>query len=327
MRRDSECAWSIVARDGEFRRALAALRDGEFQGVALVGDSGVGKSTLARMLAKSVESVGWTVRFALGTQTGSAVPLGAFSRVVSLGVAHEPALMLAAAHKTLEQDENLVVVVDDAQLLDPLSATLVSQLAASRSARLIVTIRSGEPVFDAVTALIKERLLLTVHVDPFTREQTAELAGAVLGGVVEARLVDELFERSGGNLVLLRGLLSAGRESGALVCVEGCWRLRGALQADRELYELLGFRLQSLTPEELEVVEVLATAELLEWEILRSICDAGAAARLEHRGLIQLLADGSQTLAQLNDPVIGEAALRHAGVVRSRQLNGQLAQA
>ncbi|GFG95640.1 hypothetical protein MTIM_15190 [Mycobacterium timonense] len=184
----------------------------EFHGVALVGDSGVGKSTLARMLAKTVESAGRTVRFALGTQTGHAVPLGAFSRVVS-GVAHEPAIMLAAAHNTLGQDKNLVVVVDDAQLLDPLSATLVNQLAAGGGARLIVTIRSGEPVLDAVTALLKERLLLTVHVDPFSPEQTALLAGAVLGGPVDFRLVDELFKSSAGNPLLLRGFLLAGRKA------------------------------------------------------------------------------------------------------------------
>ncbi|MGV0554889.1 AAA family ATPase, partial [Mycobacterium kansasii] len=131
-------AWPVVGRDVELRRSLGALSNGEFQGVALVGDSGVGKSTLARMLAKTVESAGRTVRFALGTQTGRAVPLGAFSRAVSLGVAHEPAIMLAAAHHTLSQDKNLVVVVDDAQLLDPLSATFVNQLAAGRSAKLIV---------------------------------------------------------------------------------------------------------------------------------------------------------------------------------------------
>jgi DNA-binding CsgD family transcriptional regulator len=316
-----------VARDVEFRQALAALNNGEFQGVALVGDSGVGKSTLARMLAKSAAAGGRAVRFALGTQTGGAVPLGAFSRGVTLEPAHEPALMLAAAHKTLGRDENLVVVVDDAQLLDPLSATLVNQLAASGSARLIVTIRLGEPVLDAVTALLKERMLLTVHIDPFTREQTGVLAGAVLGGSVEPRLIDKLYDRSAGNLLLLRGLLSAGRENGALVRTDDGWQLRGPLHADRELYDLLEFRLRSLSPEELEVVEVLATAEVLEWEILRGICDADAAASLERRGLIQLVADGSHTLAQLNHPMLGEAATRCAGVVRSRQLNGMLAQA
>src|SRR5947209_2121796 len=204
----SGSTWPIVARHAEFRLALAALEhSSEFQGVALLGDSGVGKSTLARALGDAVESDGRTVRFVLGTQTGSEVPLGAFSRSVTIDAAHEPATMLAAAHETLEQDENLVVVVDDAQLLDPLSATLVHQLAADGSARLIVTIRSGDAVLDALAALLKDRLLVSVHVDPLTREQTGELASAVLGGAVESRLVEELYRRTAGNLLLLRGLL------------------------------------------------------------------------------------------------------------------------
>ncbi|MDT5232863.1 MAG: hypothetical protein QOI39_3363, partial [Mycobacterium sp.] len=46
---ESESGWPLVGRDDEVRQALAALEDdAEFRGVALVGDSGVGKSTLAR---------------------------------------------------------------------------------------------------------------------------------------------------------------------------------------------------------------------------------------------------------------------------------------
>lgn len=328
MQTGSGSTWPIVARDDDFRLALAALdHSSEFRGVALLGDSGVGKSTLARALGDAVESDGRTVRFVLGTQTGSAVPLGAFSRSVTIDSAHEPATMLAAAQATLEQEENLVVVVDDAQLLDPLSATLVHQLAAGGIARLIVTLRSGDAVLDAVIALLKERLLVSLHIDPLTREQTGELTSAVLAGAVESRLVDELYRRTAGNLLLLRGLLTAGRESGVLVRTEGGWRLRGPLRADRELYDLLEFRLRSLPPEELEAVEILAIGELLDWEILRELCDEDAVAHLERRGLIQLVADGSDTMAHLNHPVVGEAALQLAGVVRSRQLNGLLAQA
>ncbi|MGH3564313.1 MAG: AAA family ATPase, partial [Mycobacterium sp.] len=319
----------MVARDDEFRRALAALVDdgAECRGVALVGESGVGKSTLARALAETLESDGLAVRFVLGTQTGCDVPLGAFSRAVTVDAAHESAAMLAAAHTTLEREKDLVVVVDDAQLLDPLSATLVYQLAAGRSARLIVTIRSGETLLDAVSALLKERLLLPVHIDAFTRDQAGQLAHRVLDGAVEARLIDELHRRSAGNLLLLRGLLTAGRESGVLAHTEDGWQLRGPLRPDRELYDLLEFRLRSLTPEELEAVEILATGELLDWEMLGGLCDVEAAARLERRGMIQLVADGSDMVAQLNHPVIADAAIRFAGVVRSRQLNGLLAQA
>jgi ABC-type glutathione transport system ATPase component len=112
--------WPIVARDDELRQALTAFAAAEFQGVALLGDSGVGKSTLARAVADTLESQGLTLRFVLGTQTGRTIPLGALSRSVTVDSAHQPATMLAAAHKTLEQEDNLVVVVDDAQLLDPL---------------------------------------------------------------------------------------------------------------------------------------------------------------------------------------------------------------
>lgn len=322
-----ERRWPMVARHNEFRRALAALGSGtDYQGVALVGDTGVGKSTLARALGEALESDGQTVRFVLGTQTGCDVPLGAFSRSVTVDAAREPTAMLAAAHRALEGYEGLVLVVDDVQLLDPLSATLVHQLAVGGGVRLVVTIRSGEPVFDAVSGLLNERLL-TLHIDAFTAEQTGELARSVLGGAVESRLIAELQARSGGNLLFLRGLLSAGRESGVLVHTEDGWHLRGPLRADRELTDLIEFRLRSLTSPERHAVEILAVGELLDWEILSGLCDAEAVAHLEQRGLILLVADGPDLVARLHHPVIGEAAVRLAGAVRARQLNGILAQA
>ena len=189
-----------------------------------------------------------------------------------------------------------------------------------------MTIRSGDPVPDAVTALLKERLLLSLRVEAFTREQTEVLARAVLGGAVDTRLINELHDRTAGSPLLLRGLLDAGRESGVLVRTDVGWQLRGALRADRQLYDLLEFQLQSFAPEELEAVEILAAAEVLDWEILRGLCDADAVGRLERRGVIQLVADGSNTVARLNHPLVAEAAIRHAGVVRTRQLNSMLAQ-
>nr|WP_185746571.1 LuxR family transcriptional regulator [Mycolicibacter terrae] len=322
---ESASAWPIVGRDDELRKAMAALGpDSELQGVALVGDSGVGKSTLARALGARLTAAGRTVRFVLGTQTGRDVPLGAFSRSVTVDASCEPAAMLAMAHRNLAATQNPVIVVDDAQLLDPLSATLVYQLAAEGTAQVIVVIRSGETLLDAVTALLKEQLVLNMHINPFTREQTGELARRVLGGVVSPQVIKRLHDRSGGSPLYLRGLLRAGQEDGVLVQDEYGWQLKGSLHADYELSVLLGFRLQTLRPEELEALEILAIAELLDWEVFRELCSPEAVSGLERHRLVTLTSDSGGTLVQVTHPVFGEAVLERVGVVRSRRLNGVL---
>lgn len=321
-------AWPVIGREEQQREALETLGiESNYQGVALVGESGVGKSTLARALGAQLSAQGRTVRFVLGTQTGRDVPLGAFSRSVTVDASREPVAMLAAAHQNLTATTDPVIIVDDAQLLDPLSATLTYQLAAERDAHLIVVIRSGEPVSDAVGALLKERLLLNLHVGPFTREQTGELARRVLGGVVSPQVIDGLHGRSAGLPLYLRGLLRAGTENGVLVESDEGWHLQGSLHADQELSDLLEFRLQGLTAEELEALEILATAEVLDWEVFRELCSPEAVCGLERHRLIHLASDGSGTLAQVTHPVFGDAALARAGVVRLRRLNGLLAKA
>ena len=114
---------------------------------------------------------------------------------------HEPAVLLAAAHRALAREEDLLMVVDDAHLLDRLSALLVHQVAASGTAKMIATIRSGEEIPDAVTALWKEQHLMRIDIQPFTRAQTGELVRAVLDGVVSDAVIDQLHELSAGNRV------------------------------------------------------------------------------------------------------------------------------
>jgi len=52
----------------------------------------------------------------------------------------------------------LALGVDDAHLLDDVSAALVHQLAATGSEFVVVTVRSGEPVPDPVVGLWKDGL-------------------------------------------------------------------------------------------------------------------------------------------------------------------------
>lgn len=318
--------WPLVGRAAEFGRAIEALRPGSgFSGVVLVGDPGVGKTTLARAIAEAPELEGRAARFVLGTDTGRAVPLGAFHRTLAVDGPHEPAGMLAAAHRELACEHDLTLVVDDAHLLDPLSALLVQQLAAGGTAQLIVTIRSGEVVPDAVTALWKEQLLVRVDLHAFDRTQTQELLGAVLDGDIDGSAVDRLQDLAGGSPLVLRGLINTAREDGVLVRQEGRWRLHGQFRVGADVYELVQARLAGLAPVEREVLEIVSAADVLDWEILQTLCDSAAIARSERRGVIQFVDDGPHTLVRPGHPIFGEVVRRSCGVARTRQLNTMLA--
>jgi DNA-binding CsgD family transcriptional regulator len=239
---------------------------------------------------------------------------------------HEPAVLLAAAHRALAREEDLLMVVDDAHLLDRLSALLVHQVAASGTTKMIVTIRSGEAIPDAVTALWKEHHLMRIDIEPFTREQTSELVCAVLDGVVSDAVIDQLHDLSAGIALVVRSLLTAALEDGNLSQGNGLWRLKGPLQVGAELSDFLEAPLQAMAADEFEVVEIVAAAEVLDWDILRQLCDTDAVARAERRGAIQLVADGPHTIARLGHPVMREVVRKRVGVARSRQLNTLLAQ-
>ncbi|OBG85783.1 LuxR family transcriptional regulator [Mycobacterium sp. E802] len=316
--------WPFVAREAELREAAQALYDG-FRGLVLAGGTGVGKSALAWALAEQLEADGCRVRFALGTETEQSVPLGAFHRALTLADALDPTVMLAAAYEALASDPDLVIVVDDAQHLDPLSALLVQQLVVHGSPKLILTIRNGAATSDAVTSLWKEQLLLRMDLEPFSRDQTRELIAAVMHGDVDARAVDELHRYSSGSPLYLRGVVNAARDDKALVFDDGRWRLRGMLRASADLHALIASRLDTLTADERDVVEVVSTAEVLDWDVLVEACDIDAVTRVERRGAIGVLNDAGCTVVQPGHPIVGEVARSRCSETRTRQICTRLA--
>ncbi len=307
--------------------ALEALRTHSERGVVLRGPGGVGKTTLAHRLAEVLVADGWTKRAVLGTRTGRAVPLGAFNPLVFLDSAREPAVMLAAAYRELSADERTVLVVDDAQNLDPLSALLVSQLAMNGPQRLIVTCRSEEPVDDAIAALWKEQLLRRVDVEPFSRDQTGELVSSVVAGQADDAAIDRLHLLSSGSPFILRGLIDAALGDGALSQRGGHWSINAEFNLSPDLSEIVESRLSGLSSVQRETVEIVATAEVLDWEILRELCDGEDIAAVERAGAIQLVSDGSQTLVQIANPLLGEVVRQRCGLARARVINTKLARA
>jgi hypothetical protein len=130
------------------------------------------KTTLARLVTQSLPT---RVQWVAGTESARSIPLGVFAHLVGAATSRDPVAFLAAARETIISEGHSVIGVDDAHLLDQLSATLLHQLALDGSVRIVATVRSGETVPDAITSLWKDGYLLRLHLAPFTKEQCVTL--------------------------------------------------------------------------------------------------------------------------------------------------------
>ena len=209
-------AWVAAPPDAVLHRVAAALGDPQRSGVVLAGADGVGKTLLARSAAErlAADKPSTVVRWVAGTATERIVPFGAFGdllQITDVAETGRPAELLRAAHDSLIGDGGeLLFVVDDAHHLDHLSATLVYQLALSRSARLVVTVRAGTELPDAVAALSADELLALIEVEPLDRPATAALLESALGASPDPAATAEVFNRSQGNPLYLRHLVQSG---------------------------------------------------------------------------------------------------------------------
>ncbi|KWX23048.1 ATPase AAA [Mycolicibacterium wolinskyi] len=154
--------WVIAPHDRALDGVEAGLR--KRSGAVLLGPDGVGKTFLARTAADWIGPDFHRVVWVSGTESGAAIPFAAVAHLIDVPAAGRTADVLRAARDSLGSD--LLVVVDDAHLLDRLSAALVYQLAVSGAAKLVVTASAERPVPDEVAALWNDGLLSRIEVQP-----------------------------------------------------------------------------------------------------------------------------------------------------------------
>jgi type II secretory pathway predicted ATPase ExeA len=173
-----EGEWPLVGRAAELERVGKLLAVGT-KGVVLVGAAGVGKTRLAsECLALAAERQFAALRVA-ATEAASSLPFGAYAFLLpELAPGLNRADMLrrvARAVVARGQGKPVALVVDDAHLLDNASAALTHLLAANKQAFVLATVRSGEPVSDAVVALWKDGLAERVDLPPLSPAHVEEL--------------------------------------------------------------------------------------------------------------------------------------------------------
>lgn len=138
----------------------------------LIGSAGVGKTWLARAtadrLAAQFDRVDWV------TGTADAVPFAAFDHLIEVPDSGKTAEVLRTARESLS--DGRLLIVDDAHLLDKLSAALVYQLAVSGAVKLVVTIDPNSVVPEEISALWRDDLLARVDVDPAGHDDSRQAA-------------------------------------------------------------------------------------------------------------------------------------------------------
>ncbi len=315
----------MIGRDQQVGEITRAIADGAVRGVALAGKAGVGKSRLAREAVAAAAADGWTVRTIAATATSRPIPLGAFSQWTD-DVQSEP---FALARRVIEaltdgaQPDRLVVLVDDAHLLDELSALVVHQLVQSQAAGVILTIRTGEQAPAAVTALWKDGLLRRRELEPLSRNIIDDLLTAAFGTAPDRQCADKLWHLTQGNVLFLRQLVEQEYRAGRMVDQQGAVRWLGDTAISGSLAELVDSQIGAITGDVRDVVDLVAVSEPIDWHCLRLITDQDAIEEAEQRELIRT----SGGDVYIGHPLYAEVRLNRCGASRLRRLRGKVATA
>jgi DNA-binding CsgD family transcriptional regulator len=219
----------------------------------------------------------------------------------------------------------VVVGVDDAPLLDDLSIFVVHQIVQRGGAKVVLTVRDGEPVPAAMREVWKEGRFDRLELLPLSRDETATLLSAALGGSLDPAAAVRLWELTRGNVLYLRNIVEPEVAEGRLVRRHGFWRWLGDPVVPPGLVELIESRIGALPTSVSDVVDALAVGEPIELGSLTRIAGPVAVEEADMRGLITLETVDAGVEVRVAHPLYGEVRRERAAPTRLRRLRGLVA--
>lgn len=302
--------------------------DGQYSGVAVIGGAGVGKTRLVAEAARLAEQDGWVTCSVVGTVAAQSIPLGAFAEWID-GTGQVVSLVSTVVAALIEQSAGkpLLVTVDDAQLLDDASAFVIHQLVRRQAASILMTVRTGPSVAATVSKLWKDEYLLRLDLEPLTYQASNGLLEVALGGAVDSRAVERLWDLTQGNVLFLYQIVRQELQSGRLAPSATVWQWSGEMTASPTLVDLVDLYVGAAPEGILEIVDLIAVAEPLELDYLTVLTEPSLVERAEKSALVTLGTASPNYVVRLSHPLYGEVRRANMGRLRAARLRGRIAKA
>jgi hypothetical protein len=318
--------WPMVGRAEEQSFLSEVIADPSRSGVLVAGQAGVGKTRLVHEALSTAQDR--HIEWITASESVRPLPFGALAQLLPANL-HEvdQVDLLSILGRHLQQRAEgrpIILAVDDVHLLDGRSAGFVDYVATMGLAKVLLTLRSGSPLPDAMARLIRNGDIPRLEVQALSRSEFDEIVEAALDGIIETASLERLWEATRGNVLFAKELIADVLEMGDLQQVHGVWRWGGGLGSAPRLQEAIAGRLEGLTDTDRRFLELLSVGEPLALGIADQVTADGVLIELERRGLITVGGKVSPSI-RFSHPLFGEVIRAEMPPLLRRRISRQLA--
>jgi DNA-binding CsgD family transcriptional regulator/tetratricopeptide (TPR) repeat protein len=327
----------MVGRDEEQRFICNAIANPDRSGVLVAGQAGVGKTRLVD------EVLGTThdrhidyrnlddrhIEFVTASESVRPLPFGALAQLLPGNLQQiDQVDLLTVLGRHLQQRASgkpIVLAVDDVHLLDGLSAGFVDYVATRGIATLVLTLRSGSRVPDALGRLCRDGGLPRLELQALSRSEFGRILELALDGIIESVSLERMWEATQGNVLFAQALVADASEAGELRLIHGVWQWAGGVGPAPRLQEAIAGRLDGLKDPERRFLESLSVGEPFALSTAERVAPDGVLVELERRRLVSVVGGDSPNI-RFSHPLFAEVIRAGIPPLRHRQINQQLAQ-
>lgn len=305
----SELKWPVLARTDIVGRLVDGVIRKPARSAMLRGASGIGKTSIAIQAARRLEALGRQATGVVALAELREIPLGALLPALT---DDDPDHGLAErAHHLMNrigaQPERHVLVIDDAPLLDDVSASIVYQLLRVFGVPAILTARDEYAITGPIGRLLHEDLLDSIEVGPLSHEQMVELAESFLHEPLRPESAQALYATTQGNALFLREALVTAQRSGGIVLGPHGAEVRET-HLPGHLLDAVRSNFDGLPSASMELAQALALSQPWPEDVTRA-WDAEAYGVLQQRSITAIHTTNDTQVVRLAHPFFTEYLL------------------